>query len=431
MVVNTQGLLHLLLTFAMVALLPLSWVWVSREPDKFRKLTWVALFLTFDLIVFGAFTRLTDSGLGCPDWPGCYGHANPLQAQAHIDAAAALMPDGPVTRSKAWIEMVHRYLAGAIGVLCIVLLASSWRIWRKAHSAAHDPRLPGWLLLCVCVQGGFGAATVTLKLQPVIVTIHLLLGMLFLVLMTRLAVRQVPLLPEASDASLLPIVNCGGGHGSGANGSGEGAGVGAGCEVAPQLRLWLWADILLLFVQIALGGWVSTNYATLACTEFPMCQGRWVPEMDFTHGFSLWRELGKTVGGEYLPFPALTAIHWVHRNFAWLVCLMLLLLCWKVRVVTAPAAGTPAAGTPAAGTPAAGSPAAGTPAAHFAWVARGLRSLANKILGVLLLQLLTGLATIYFSFPLAIAVLHNAGAALLVLLLTMLHYRAMTKLPAV
>lgn len=417
MAMNMQGVLHLLLTFALVALLPLCWVWGSRDPDKFRKLAWVALFLTFDLIVFGAFTRLTDSGLGCPDWPGCYGHANPLQAQTHIDAAAAVLPDGPVTRSKAWIEMIHRYLAGAIGVLCIALLASAWRLSRKQRAPAYEPGLPALLLLCVCVQGGFGAATVTLKLQPVIVSMHLLLGLVLLILMARLAVRQIPSPPMPLSSRQLPVPETGGRPGG-------------QLAVAARLRPWLWAAILFLFCQIALGAWVSTNYATLACTEFPLCQGHWLPEMDFSHGFSLWRELGKTVRGDYLPFPALTAIHWVHRSFAWLASLMLVLLWWQVRRVTAPVAPTTAERGGSTKTPFAGGLAAGTSAAQAMPAAVRLRGLADKMLAVVILQLLTGLSTIFFSFPLAIAVLHNAGAALLVLLLTMLHYRATTKSPA-
>jgi cytochrome c oxidase assembly protein subunit 15 len=143
-----------------------------------------------------------------------------------------------------------------------------------------------------------------------------------------------------------------------------------------------------LLVQLALGGWVSTNYATLACTEFPLCAGKLVPEMDFEHGFHLWRELGKTAAGHYLPFSALTAIHWVHRNFAFVVLLLAGYAAWR------------------------------------AWNLAGMTRLARGIAAVLALQMASGLSTIYFSFPLAIAVLHNAGAALLVLLLTMLNYRA-------
>lgn len=378
-------LLQLALTMAMVALLPLAWVWVSTDPDKFRKLVWVAVFFTFDLIVFGAFTRLTDSGLGCPDWPGCYGHANPLQASGHIDAAAAALPSGPVTRSKAWIEMIHRYLAGAIGVLCLVLCASAWRIWRRrgvagaTGGAAVKPWLSTFLVFWVVLQGAFGAWTVTLKLQPIIVTMHLLLGMGLLALLAWLAAHQEQSPPLAP-------------------------------KLAGRLRPWVWLASIFLFCQLALGGWVSTNYATLACTEFPMCQGQWLPPMDFGHGFSLWRELGKTGSGDFLPFAALTAIHWVHRGFAWLLVVVLLGLVWQIRSLSTLSANPPA----------------GIDAADLASVP-ALQKLAHKLVWVLLLQLASGLATIFLAMPLAIAVLHNAGAALLVLLLTMVHYRAAAK----
>ena len=273
--------IQLAITGLLVALLPLSMVWASKDSNKFRKLAWVTLFLTFDLIMFGAFTRLTDSGLGCPDWPGCYGHANPLQAHAHISAAEAAMPHGPVTLTKAWIEMIHRYLAMAVGVLIISLMVLAWRNTIKSAWAErrYHPGLPTALFLLVCLQGAFGAWTVTMLLQPAIVTTHLLLGMLLLGMLTWLAARQIthaPLAPEAA-----------------------------------RLRWPAWVALALLGVQIALGGWVSTNYAALACTDFPLCHGQWIPEMDFEHGFTLWRELGLTKDGEYLPFPALTAIHWV------------------------------------------------------------------------------------------------------------------------
>src|SRR3954471_19521249 len=124
----------------LVALLPLAVVWVSSDKNKYRKLLWVTVFLTFDLIMFGAFTRLTDSGLGCPDWPGCYGHANPLQALEHINAAEAAMPHGPVTVAKAWIEMIHRYLAMGVGVLIISILVIGVRLWlQSARSARFAP----------------------------------------------------------------------------------------------------------------------------------------------------------------------------------------------------------------------------------------------------------------------------------------------------
>jgi cytochrome c oxidase assembly protein subunit 15 len=319
------------------------------------------VFLTFDLIVFGGFTRLTDSGLGCPDWPGCYGAANPFIAHEQIAAAEAAMPTGPVTKVKAWIEMIHRYLAMGIGVLIMALMFQSLRQWKKTRRQAFAPALPVALFVFVCVQGAFGAWTVTLKLQPAIVTIHLLLGMGLLAMLVWLGGHEDFLLkPPAPSRDL------------------------AGLRALRTLAL---VAALVLVLQIALGGWVSTNYATLACDEFPLCDGQLVPEMDFEHGFTLWRELGKTAAGHYLQFPALVAIHWVHRNFAIVVTLVLGLVAWR------------ASRQPA------------------------LRGTGGLIALVLLAQLLTGVATVFFDFPLAIAVLHNAGAALLVLLVTMLNYK--------
>ncbi len=343
----------------LVALLPLTMVWVSSDHNKYRKLAWITLFLTFDLIMFGAFTRLTDSGLGCPDWPGCYGHANPIQAHAHISAAEAAMPHGPVTVVKAWIEMIHRYLAMGVGVLIVAMMAIAWRRWIKTRHAdlAFSPTLPTILFVFVCVQGAFGAWTVTLKLQPVIVTIHLLLGMGLLALLTWMA---------AAHSRHAPVDR----------------------QEAARLRLPAAIVMALLTLQIALGGWVSTNYAALACMDFPLCHGKLLPEMDFANGFTIWRHLGKTGDGEYLPFPALTAIHWTHRSFAFVVFGFAGWLTWK------------------------------------AWKIDGLRRTARWLLAALVMQLLTGLTTIYLNWPLALAVAHNGGAALLVLLLTMLNYKA-------
>src|SRR3954468_17138314 len=182
-------------------------VWSSKDPDKYRKLVWVTLFLTFDLIMFGAFTRLTDSGLGCPDWPGCYGHANPLQAHSHISAAEAAMPTGPVTVMKAWIEMIHRYLAMGVGVLIIATMAIAWRRWLRSERSdvKFSPLFPTVLFAFVCLQGAFGAWTVTMKLQPVIVTTHLLLGIGLLGLLTWLGARHATHVPVSDAASALRV----------------------------------------------------------------------------------------------------------------------------------------------------------------------------------------------------------------------------------
>jgi cytochrome c oxidase assembly protein subunit 15 len=402
---QASSLLQLALIGVLVAILPLSMVWMSSDANKFRKLVWVAVFLTFDLIVFGGFTRLTDSGLGCPDWPGCYGMANPLLAHAQIAAAEAAMPTGPVTVTKAWIEMIHRYLAMGIGVIIMALLITAVVQWRRTRAQAFKPGIPLALFVFVCIQGAFGAWTVTLKLQPAIVTIHLLLGMGLLALLAWLGGRE--------DFLMHPPAPSGGGAGKGGdkngsnngsnngsyngsyNGSNNGSNNGSyngsyngndNAALHGIRRLALLAAVVVT-AQIALGGWVSTNYATLACDEFPLCDGRVVPEMDFEHGFTLWRELGKTAAGQYLPFPALVAIHWVHRNFAIVVVAVVGLLVWR------------------------------------AWRHAYLAKHATWLALVLLLQLLTGVATVYLDFPLAIAVMHNAGAALLVLLVTMLNYR--------
>ena len=359
---ETSALVLLAVKGLLAASLPLAMVWMSSDANKYRKLVWVIVFLTFDLIVFGAFTRLTDSGLGCPDWPGCYGAANPFIAHEQIAAAEALMPTGPVTVVKAWIEMTHRYLAMGIGALIVALMATSWIQWRKTRRSEFSPAIPTALFFFVCVQGAFGAWTVTLKLQPVIVTIHLLLGMGLLALLVWMGGRQDHALQRFPAA-------------------------GASAPALAALRPLAIASIVLLFVQIALGGWVSTNYATLACTDFPLCGGKVVPEMDFEHGFTLWRELGKTAAGHYLPFSALTAIHWVHRNFAFVVFAMVGFTAWR------------------------------------AWPHASLRSTARWLAFALAAQFITGVATVFLDFPLAIAVLHNAGAAVLVLLLTMLNYR--------
>jgi len=350
-------LIQLALTGIIVAMLPLSVVWVSGDPDKYQKLVWITLFLTFDLIMFGAFTRLTDSGLGCPDWPGCYGQANPVQAHADISAAEAAMPTGPVTVIKAWIEMIHRYFAMAIGVLIVAIMIISWRRWLRLNrmEAKFSPTFPTLLFAFVCLQGAFGAWTVTMKLQPVIVTIHLLLGMALLALLAWFGARQSNHPALAGSAS--------------------------------TLRMPAALATILLAIQIGLGGWVSTNYAALACTDFPMCNGMFLPPMDFANGFTLWRDLGMTAYGEYLPFDALTAIHWTHRTFAFVVFAM---ITWV---------------------------------AFHAMRSDGLHKSGRWLLILIVLQLLVGIATIFLQLPLLLAVLHNGIAALLLLLMIILNHQ--------
>jgi len=348
--------LQIALTALMVAVVPAMMVFLSKEKNKYRKLIALTVTLTFELIMFGAFTRLTDSGLGCPDWPGCYGQSNPLQSHAAIRAAEIAMPTGPVTLQKAWIEMVHRYLAMSVGILIIAQMTIAWV---RRRQLASSPWLATFLLFFVCLQGAFGAWTVTLKLQPVIVTTHLILGMGLLALLSASLEQQ----------SAVPA---------------------GGLIAAADRKRMLWPAslaLLLVFVQISLGGWVSTNYAALACQDYPMCNGQVIPVMDFEHGFSLWRQLGQTASGDYLPFNALVAIHWVHRNFALLVVAVCLWAALRARKIV------------------------------------GLEKLGRNILLAIIAQFIIGISTVFFSWPLLLAVLHNGMAAMLVLLLTMLNYR--------
>ncbi len=319
---------------------------------RYRRIVFLTWFLTLDLIMFGAFVRLTDSGLGCPDWPGCYGSVTPIGALDNIREAAKAMPDGPVTLPKAWIEMIHRYVGALLGFLIILIAVQGWR---NRTALGYSPKLAVVTLVAVCIQGAFGAWTVTHQLMPAVVTAHLFGGMSLLALMTWLAARERQY-HHPSPATF-------------------------------KYRAWAIAGLVLLAVQIVLGGWVSTNYAALACMDFPTCHGSWIPEMDLRNGFSVVRGLGEMPSGEMISQTALTGIHWVHRNFAFVVFAVLGTLAWKLLAEP------------------------------------GTRGPARLVLILLGAQLLTGLTTIFFHWPLLIAVLHNGGAAGLVLATVTIVYR--------
>jgi cytochrome c oxidase assembly protein subunit 15 len=333
---------------------PLAWVWLRNKKglpaQRLAALTVLILFLTFDLVMFGAFTRLTDSGLGCPDWPGCYGNASPVGAHHEITVEEARMPTGPVTHGKAWVEMVHRYLATGVGVLIATLTLATW--WKRRRGVPVSPKWPALTLLWICVQGAFGALTVTMKLFPAIVTLHLLGGMVLLALLAMQAVayRQAQ-------------------RGSGA------------FTIPAAARHWLVGAYVLLWLQVALGGWVSTNYAVLACSTFPQCQGSWWPDMNFAQGFELWRGLGRTGAGDIITFAALTAIHYTHRLVAYALFVVLGVLAWRLR---------------------------GT----------ALHRMSRVVAGLALWQFATGLSNVVLGWPLVAAVSHTGGAAALVVALT-------------
>ncbi len=339
--------------------LPLVYLCTRPGYHFFQKLNWVLVFMTFDLIVFGAFTRLTDSGLGCPDWPGCYGTSNPWHAIGEIQLAEANMPTGPVTVIKAWIEMIHRYLAMTVGALILIQVAVAWS---KLRSLGAKPLLGSLgLLVLVCIQGAFGAWTVTLKLQPIIVTIHLMLALVLLACLTTYAQQEW----EEKSSSVLRF------------------------QTKPiSAKLLLLASATLL-IQIFLGAWVSTNYAVLACPDFPTCMGTLWPETDWQEGFTLWRALGLNAQGESISPVALQTIHWAHRMFALVAIAALGLL--------------------------------GVSALQLSNAAlSGMGKIAKLLLSLLILQALTGISNVVFQWPLFAALMHTAGSAALVFCLVRL-----------
>jgi cytochrome c oxidase assembly protein subunit 15 len=317
--------------------------------QKFNQLLLVTLALAFCVIVLGAYVRLSDAGLGCPDWPGCYGH----MTVPHHELAQQAYPDKPLEVPKAWKEMVHRYFAGTLGLLVLAICIMAWLAKGKIN---QSPALPTFLLGLVMFQATLGMWTVTMLLKPVIVSLHLLGGMATLAILTWLASRQY-----AQGAAL------------------------------PRVRPFAALAVVLLAAQIALGGWTSSNYAALACPDLPMCQATWWPDMDFANAFHLLRELGQTADGETLSLQALTAIHFSHRIGAVITFLYLGWLGSKLLK------------------------------------AGGLALWGRVLLGLLLLQVGLGVSNVVWSLPLAIAVAHNAGAALLLATLMVINSKLWKK----
>lgn len=249
---------------------------MHRDP-LIGRLAAIAAVLALCVIVLGAWVRLSDAGLGCPDWPGCYGHLDVPRADNELEAANAAWPDRPVDTAKAWKEMVHRYFAGALGLLVFAIAAIAWRRRRRGAPVA----LPTCIAALVVLQALLGMWTVTLLLKPLVVLAHLLGGMALLSLLVWLALanaRRLPLLPHPH-----------------------------------RLRGYTWAALVVLVAQIGLGGWTSTNYAAVACPDLPTCQGEWWPPMDFATAFVPWHGLGIDYEGGILESPARTAIHMSHR----------------------------------------------------------------------------------------------------------------------
>ncbi|MFI8396365.1 cytochrome B [Pseudomonas sp. Choline-02u-1] len=320
------------------------------------RLALFATLLALIVVLLGAYTRLTHAGLGCPDWPGCYGFISVPKSEAQLAHAELHFPDAPVEAHKGWNEMIHRYFAGTLGLLISVLAG---RAWVNRRHPGQPVKLPLFLLAVVIAQAAFGMWTVTLKLWPQVVTGHLLGGFATLSLLFLLTLRLSGVLPALT--------------------------------VPKRLQYWATAGLLLVIGQIALGGWVSSNYAAVACIDFPTCHGQWLPPADFANGFHLTQHIGPNYLGGQLDSDARTAIHLTHRIGALLVTVVLLGLAWQLKVV-------------------------------------GMTRLAGLLLIALAAQIALGISNVLFHLPLPVAVAHNAGGAALLLTLVLVNYHARTSL---
>jgi len=319
----------------------------------FQRILVITTILTLCVVVFGSYVRLTDAGLGCPDWPGCYGTLTVPQSEEAISQALQQFPDSMVETDKAWVEMIHRYIAGILGLLILFIAVKSYKLRDEIKITL---KLPFFILALVCLQAILGMWTVTKLLQPAIVTTHLIGGMTILGLMTFMTHRQLG--TQINNDSI-------------------------NRHTMTIARL----SLFVLFIQILLGGWTSTNYAALACTDYPTCHGALIPDMNFKDGFSIFRELGMTSSGEELSLQALHAIQWVHRMGAIVLTALVLYLFYLLR--------------------------------NFP----GLGFYRNLLLILISVQFVVGIANLLLHLPIALATIHNLGAALLVIILVVINSR--------
>ena len=309
-----------------------------------HKLAMIAAIIAFCVIVLGAWVRLSHAGLGCPDWPGCYGQLTWPEAAQEIETANQAFPERPYEPNKAWREMVHRYLAGA---LMLLIFTIAWKTWRDPQSRRQFKYLATVLVLLIIFQALLGMWTVTLKLKPIIVMAHLLGGLtsFSLILWLMFSSRR-----QHADKPNIKV---------------------------RKMRGAIITAVLILAMQIALGGWTSANYAALACPDVPMCTGQWWPETNFKEGFVLWREIGVDYEGGLLDQQSRVAIHLAHRIGAVITLLVLITLAFRLNKIPR------------------------------------LRTGGQVLMALVLTQFTLGVLNVALYLPLPNAVAHNAGATLL------------------
>ena len=322
-------------------------------PKNNNKLVAFTTLLALCVVVFGAYVRLSDAGLGCPDWPGCYGYFGPPTSVNELSDVSKMFPDQPVDAKKAWTEMVHRYLATALGFLIFILFCLSIRnklSQQPTPTADNKTKLAAVLFLLVVFQGLLGMWTVTLKVHPMIVLAHLAGGMSTLALLFYFYKKLTP--------SNLPVVK------------------------TKKISVALLLGFFLLIIQIMLGGWTSSNYAALGCPDLPFCYGQlWPDNMDFSMAFWYWQSFGINYEGGLLPPPAKTAIHFTHRIGAVITLLVLSALG----------------------------------AQYLRNSSRNIRAAAWYFLAALITQFVLGIIMVWSSINIVLATMHNGFAALLLL----------------
>ena len=329
-----------------------------NKENLFARLALIATVLALCVVILGAYVRLSHAGLGCPDWPGCYGHLGVPDTEQEVQAANVLHPDRPVEAHKAWKEMIHRYFAGILGLLVFSL---GFIAWRNRRNPDQQVKVPLFLSVLIIFQALLGMWTVTIKLKPLIVMLHLMGGMATLSLLWWITLRQMGLFNRLGDGIIQPA----------------------------KFKKLAVAGLLIVVLQLMLGGWTSANYEALHCTDFPTCQGQWWPETDYAEAFTLWHGTDRNFEGGIMSNTARVTVHFTHRlgalvTFLYLGALALVLLLGRFGA--------------------------------------SLKPVGLSLLAVLVLQVSLGIANVLLSLPLGVAVAHNGVGALLLLTLVTLNH---------